>query len=412
MYQSTHCSVCDNLFSGQVLQLGLLPPCNRFQVSPDLSADRYQLSITQCHSCELVQLMHAPSASDIVPRISWLHYNEPEAHLDDVVNKLMISVLNKGCHVLGVGPFDAPLIARLKAGVSSCNELNLLSGAKISSSVSSQKFPYLETMQAQLNPDSLGKISQKTQSFDLVVCRYLLEHCHDPVNALTGLQTLVNKNGYILIEVPDSAKFLACNDYSFIWEEHLSYFTESSLRNFFQLSGYKVINLWKYEGVLEDTLIALVQLKNIENSISKEIISLEKTNQQMDSFKKYASSFHSIKVSYNKLLSSLTASGGKIAIFGAGHQGIIFINALNLGSYINFIIDDDVNKQGYYSPGTGIPIVPSSILLTDSKIVVCLLAVNPRLEAKIQEKFRVYTQRGEVKCTLFSLVVVWIIYWI
>jgi hypothetical protein len=108
-----------------------------------------------------------------------------------------------------------------------------------------------------------------------------------------------------------------------------------------------------------------------------------------------------MKAGYQQILSSIVESGKKIAIFGAGHQGIMFINSFNLDDYIHFTIDDDANKQNYNLPGSDIPIVSSSILLSDMNIAACLLAVSPKIEAKIREKFAAFIDRGGKMYSIF-----------
>ena len=81
---------------------------------------------------------------------------------------------------------------------------------------------------------------------DIVCCRYLLEHCHDPLAALGTLRQLLSADGLLIVEVPDSEKFLSACDYSFLWEEHVSYFTDATLLSLLSRHGFQSVSLRKY----------------------------------------------------------------------------------------------------------------------------------------------------------------------
>jgi hypothetical protein len=240
-----------------------------------------------------------------------------------------------------------------------------------------------------------SKNLQQNGKFHLIVCRYLLEHSHNPVEALQSLKHLIHLDGFLLIEVPDNTKFLQCKDYSFIWEEHITYFNEYTLENLLSVSGYEMVVVLKFTGKLEDALVAIVKPSSNPQLDFKK-------NTPISRFDEYRNSFEDIKKNYITQLEKMKKNGDIIVIFGAGHQSIMFINALKLVPYISFIIDDDINKQGYFSPGSNIPIVDSSILLgKNSDINVCLLAVSPKLEEKIQAKLKPFTKRSGKLYTIF-----------
>ena len=56
---------------------------------------------------------------------------------------------------------------------------------------------------------------------------------------LTRITKQVKTDGYLIFEIPDSSKFLAKNNYSFMWEEHIVYFTEHTLRYFLKIKVIK-----------------------------------------------------------------------------------------------------------------------------------------------------------------------------
>ncbi len=387
-----HCILCNSGLSGPVLDLGELPPCNRFVLRPGASPSLYPLMLTECSNCSLIQLLGPPPAETFIPQVPWVRYNEPDAHLDAVSAELL-PYLKTQAPVYGVGPFDQPLLKKFQEKNFPCETLDLLAAEAKNQKDS---YPYLETLQARLQPALLQSLFKSKERAELLVCRYLLEHCRNPLAALDSFRSLLTENGLVLIEVPDSSKFLNRKDYSFIWEEHVCYFTEMTLGRLFDQAGYQLVKLLRFEGQLEDALVALAQPLPQGNRPARPI-----EHKSASLFAPYMAAFAGIRTAYQKQLAAICERGGKVAVFGAGHQAILFINALGLQDYISYFVDDDVNKQAYLSPGAHLPIVSSNKMLSDDKIDTCLLAVSPRIEGKILEKCRALLERGGKMISIF-----------
>ena len=120
-----------------------------------------------------------------------------------------------------------------------------------------------------------------------------------------------------------------------------------------------------------------------------------------DTFIRYQASFENIRQQYRSALQVVVARGNKVAIFGAGHQSIMFVNALGLAQDISYAIDDAPEKIGYLIPGTSIQIVPSEYLARDRSIEVCLLGVGSNIEEKIRSKCAAFLNRGGRMYTIF-----------
>ena len=389
------CLQCQNSLSRQLtLSLGALPACNRFEKQVQTAFDKHPLSISVCAACNLVQLSQFPPIDFVRPRVPWIRYNEPEAHLGQVTQRLLKLLPINATKVIGVGPFDTILLDQL----ADHTELRIMRAIAEPMQISADYFPYLESIQELLRPDQLSKFATKQGTADLVSCRYLLEHSHAPIVALQALRHLMKPDGLLLIEIPDSSKFMAACDYSYIWEEHICYFTEATFHDCATRAGYQVVDFYRHEeGVLEDALVFVLRatgfpIKN--NETQRKIVN---TGQ----FEHYISQFVSVRARYQSALKSIQDQVGKVALFGAGHQSIMFINALELQSHIACVIDDSLNKEGSFIPGTSIPIVSSERFLADQSISVCLLGINPALEDKIKIKCAAFLDRGGKMYSIF-----------
>jgi hypothetical protein len=375
------------------LSLGPLAACNRFEKQARACAETHQLSITECKNCNLVQLSEFPPVEFVRPRVPWVRYNEPVTHLDAVANQVQKLLPPEAAAVMGIGPFDGPLLDRLQERGFSRVELDLSSHLPREQG----RYPYLEAIQETLRPDILTDLAAEQGTANLVSCRYLLEHSHDPVETLRGLRHLVKGNGFLLIEVPDSTKFLSRMDYSFIWEEHICYFTEDTFRVCAAQTGYEVTSFDRYPGALEDALVFVLRFR--PQLYSQDASAKE--SKKSDIFLRYRAGFETVRQRYIKSLEEIATGGRKVVLFGAGHQSTMFINALGLERYIAFVIDDAPDKVGCFIPGTAIEIVSSEKLMNDRSIEVCLLGVGPAVEEKIRAKCAAYLDRGGRMYSIF-----------
>jgi hypothetical protein len=389
---SFHCRLCGEPLTDDGLLVQQIPVCNRFTESKE-PAERHDLRLDQCRRCQLIQLREAPAINTVTPKLSWIKYREPESHLDSVVTHLLSGPSIKAVAAFGVGPFDQPLLDRLaQRGLSSL-------ALDTRPPQTGDGFPYLETWQSGLSATSLAEIAGTKGKADIVSCRYLLEHCHDPLGALQGMRQLLSADGVLIIEVPDSTKFLAAHDYSFIWEEHISYFVESTLRSLATRAAFEVVDLYRYPGELEDALVAVMRPSaNMDRTEAG-----EPGLSQSDLFRSYVSCLQPAR---DAVQSSVAAAAGPtgdgVALFGIGHQAVMFVNLFGLSKYVAAAVDDDPNKSGYFPPGFAVPVIPSQALLQDDRIRTCLLAVPPGIEHKIRGKLAVLVERGVQFHSIFA----------
>ena len=381
-----HCRLCGGLLNDCGLSFKQVPVCNRF-TAPKEPVECHNLRLDQCARCQLIQLREPLPVDAVMPRLPWIKYREPEGHLDSVVDRLLSGHCSKAVSSFGVGPFDQPLLNRLeRRGLNS-----LALETRPPPSGQGKGFPYLETWQLGLNAANLAEIADVHGKADIVSCRYLLEHCHDPLGGLRGLRQLISADGVLIVEVPDSTKFLAARDYSFIWEEHVSYFVESTLRSLAAKAGYAVVDVHRYPGELEDALVAALRPSASEGEadVTQAFVS------QSDLFRLYVSSLQSTRQSVQSLVAAAAGpSGDGVALFGIGHQAVMFVNAFDLSEYVAAAIDDDPNKCGYFPPGFRVRVIPSQAFLQDNRVRTCLFAVAPGIEHKIRDKLAPLAKRG------------------
>jgi SAM-dependent methyltransferase len=376
------CRICKREFGTPPLALGRLPICNRFTTTGDADAE-IDLDVVECSGCQLIQLRKAPPPGLLTPQVPWIRYREPEGHLDAVVEELL-ALRPDARTALGAGPFEQPLLSRLAARGLDTRALPL------DAALAEGRHPYLESWQASLNDPHLAKVAAGSGTFDIVSCRYIVEHSPAPLAALAALERLLRPDSLLLIEVPDSGQFLAAQDYCFLWEEHSSYFVEDTLRRLAKTAGYRVLALLRCPGALEDALVMVLRATDDpDNSRDPAVLGSSQL------FQAYRDGFAPARDALRaRLAQAAGPDRNRIALFGIGHHAIMFVNAFGLADFIALAVDDDADKAGFFPPGFGVPVVSSQALLADQRIRTCLFAVSPHIEERMREKLAPLAARG------------------
>lgn len=392
------CTVCGSGLPAAEIHFGKQPPSNRFMKDSASAAqvESYALSLTTCSNCGTVQLLDRIPMEAFRPRYDWLVYNEPEGHLDDVAKHLArLPGIDTSSRFMGITYKDQSTLTRmLNMGFSETVCLQ-------ESDIQSPLIPFgLETVQAVLSCEiNVNRLKAKYGQVDVLLLRHITEHSPNCSQLLKSLSALVSPGGYMMLELPDSQRVFNAGNYPFIWEEHISYFTESSARRLAQEVNAQVSWLGRYAYPYEDSLNVVLHFPTesavVNNGASMTVVTGQ-TGQFFDQFIEVRDQWHT-------KLQSIRAKGNKIAVFGAGHLAVKFINFFRIKDLITCVIDDNPQKVGMHMPGSGLPIVPSA-QLKKLGIRYCLSTLSPESEAKVRKNIPHFFENGGIFLNAFRVV--------
>jgi hypothetical protein len=101
------------------------------------------------------------------------------------------------------------------------------------------------------------------------------------------------------------------------------------------------------------------------NNGSSQSAVLEQEN-DLDSLKELVATFPKRleeKLSgWQKQLDDMQANGNKVVLWGSGSKGVSFLATLDAGDKIEYVVDINPHRQGYYMSGTGQEIVSPDFL--------------------------------------------------
>lgn len=387
------CISCDSDAVRPMLDFGAQPPSNRFFRAGEPQKQSHGLALGQCAACALVQLIDPMPAEMVRSRYEWISYNEPEGHLDQMVEDLIATTgLAAGSRIVGLSYKDDTTLARFnRKGYTNTYRYSIDKDLDVAEPLAG-----LETIQSAMTPERAEQLVRQHGQADLLLVRHVLEHAHAPKAFLSALARLVKPSGCMVFEMPESSKFLAAFDYSFIWEEHIAYFTTQTVSRLIQQAQLDPWVLRSYVYPLEDSLVALVRPIPAVAPVAVP------SEQELELGLGYGRHFDEIRERIRGDLLRLKTEGKKVAVFGAGHLAAKFLNLFELRDLVSCVIDDNPNKSGLLMPGSGVPVRPSSALM-DEKIDLCLLSLSPESEKKVVAAKKDYLDQGGRFLSIFAL---------
>ena len=194
----------------------------------------------------------------------------------------------------------------------------------------------------------------KEGPFDGFYIMSFLEHLPDLRTLMSGIRNNLKKEAVGLIEVPNFDMMLRKKLYAEIIIDHLFYFTGNTLRRFLSHNGFDVLEL---KPVWHDFILSAVVRKRTAVDM-----------------KDAAFYFKKLKQDINAYIDSIRRMGGKVAIWGAGHQAFTVMSLCKLTGKIEYVVDSAPFKQGKFTPATHIPIVAPGMLAKKPVNAVMVMA--------------------------------------
>lgn len=378
------CRLCGKKELTILLEMGEHPIAHRFLEDKSHSEYVHQVTLCFCQDCGFIQLDNPIPAdllySNYVCLSSWKY----QPHIQRIVHLIKeFTGIKKESVVLEVGSNDGRFLKALREeGYQKLIGIEPAHDAQLAARKES-----IKTIPTYFNRKTAEEFVEAHGKCNLFISRQMLEHINDLQEFREAMQTVISQGAFVLFELPDFSLNLEMYDYS-IWEEHINYFTLETLSRFLLSAGIEIIHSEKvnFSG---NALVVVGEYtgKPLRFSSSDYIMKIrEKACKYADYWPKFRNRFIEYLIEHKK-------SGGKVAIYGAGSRSCSLINFIGLTPYIEFIVDDQPEKQGKYMPGSKLRIMPSKAL-NEGGIDLCLLAVNCECEDAVIAKHEEFKKRG------------------
>jgi SAM-dependent methyltransferase len=385
MMTQTACRACRGGSCAPLIDFGNHPIAHRFVT--DSSADEYTHGVNLCYctQCGLVQLIDPIPPKELYSNYTVLSSWKPEPHIPHLIEQLSTRLyLDKTSFIVEAGSNDGVFLKAL----ADSGWQNACGVEPAADAVKTADQRGVRTIHAFFNPDRATQLVNDEGQCELFVARQVLEHITDLPSFAEAIHIVLRPGGFVLIEVPNGGMTLSEPDYSSVWEEHVNYFTRENLTHFLAQHGIRVLH--------HETTVFSGEILTVFGQFAGDAVLpspagyLQELQQRTLSFRDQWPVFRTKLGDY---LREHQRQGGRTAIYGGGCRACSLINFTGIRDYIEFVVDDQAEKQGKLLPGSHLPIYPARNL-DESGVTLCLLAVNAENEAKVIRKHEAYLAAG------------------
>ncbi len=215
---------------------------------------------------------------------------------------------------------------------------------------------------------------------DLFLANNVLAHVSDLNGFVRGIKTLLAPDGRSVIEAPYAKEMIDHVEFDTIYHEHLCYFTLTALDRLFARHGLEVVDVERvaiHGGTIRFTSAHAGAAKR---SAAVTALLAEEQAWGVDRpefYQGFARKVGGLRRDLLGRLSALKGEGKRIAAYGASAKGSTLLNYFGIGGEtLDFVVDRSTHKQGRYTPGTHLPILPPEHLLEARPDYVLLLTWN------------------------------------
>jgi len=386
------CRLCNNYNLKIFLKLNPTPPANHFVAGP-IQQDLIPLDTCICENCHHIQLMQI-----VDPEYQYSNYFYVSSTSTSMTNHLQNNAIHF-TNILNISKDDYILEIGANDGV--CVRHLLNNGFKniigIDPAANINKRHNLPIICDFFGSNVLTKFKEEYKPFMLIYAFHCCAHIENIQDVFSTVYELLDENGSFIMEVGYFYEVFKNNLFDTIYHEHIDYHTCNAI-NKFALSNklllYKVDVNNIQGGSIQFYFCKNNGSKKVDKSVSDTI---EKESLiDLHNYDKLVLWQNKITLCGNDihyLLNSFVSYGKKIVGYGASAKSTTFLYEYRLNNaLIDYIIDDSIFKQNFYSPGLHIPIKSIHHLSVSKVDYIIILSWNFTLD--IVEKLEPYRKMG------------------
>lgn len=283
---------------------------------------------------------------------------------------LLKSYQKRGMKVLGVDPAEEIAARATVAGV--------------------------ETLAEFLTVPVARRIRQERGPAAIVSANNVIANIDDLDEIAAAIRELLAPDGVFVFESYYLGDLVKNMVFDFIYHEHISSFAVKPVALFFQRHGLELVDVLRVPtkgGSLRYTIQIAGGPRKIAPIIG-EMLELEARQglDKPDIFRTFNARIERAKADTLAVLQKLKADGKSVAGYGASATTTTLLYHFGMGGVIDYLVDDYPAKQGTFSPGLRLPVLPSEALYERQPHAVVVMAW--RYYEPIMRRHQKYSAQG------------------
>lgn len=374
----SNCRLCEQSGLDLVLPLEKTAPADAFVSKDNLGElqETYPLDLFLCRSCGHAQLLDVVDPDILFGKYTYETKNSPgliehfRNYADDITR---LANLSEGSFAVDIGSNDGTLLRFLQE--KGLRVLGVDAAVEIAKKATESG---IETIGGYFTSQLAHQLREQRGAAHLITANNVFAHADELADIAEGIRILLASDGVFVFEVSYLADLVYGKVFDYIYHEHLCYHSVRPLQLFLAKHGLELIDVMQI-GTKGGSLRCIAQIAKGPREISPHVEALiqQEAKQGLQSpevFKDLANQLDSIKNELHVLLEELKSKGKKVAGYGASATVTTLLYHFDLAQYIDFVVDDNIVKQGLYTPGHHIPVFSSEALYEKKPDCVVILA--------------------------------------
>ncbi len=375
----THCRLCGSTSLDHVLPIKPSPIGDAFVPADRLGEpqDVYPLDCYLCLDCG-----HLQNLDVVDPDILFRDYTYRTSvslglveHFKRYAHSAVTELgVTKGSLVVEMGSNDGSLLKAFR------NEGMRVRGVDpardIAAAATADGIP---TMPDFFTSELAARIKADQGNAALFCANNVFAHIDNMADVVSGIRLLLADDGAFIFEVSYIVDMIDNMVFDTIYHEHVSHHALLPLETFLNSNDMTLFHVER-TSTKGGSIRAFAQPRSTGTRPRSEQLSTlmrEEERRGITKPKIYRDWFEAIEQRRRAVLAYLDkarASGKMIAAYGASTTTTTLLYHFELEGRVKFIVDDNPLKQGRFSPGAHLPVLPSTELLAQKPDIVVILA--------------------------------------
>ncbi|MDE2223427.1 MAG: class I SAM-dependent methyltransferase [Candidatus Omnitrophica bacterium] len=323
----------------------------------------FPLDLFLCSSCGNIQILDVVS-----PKVLYANYvyrteislGLSEYFKDYVDDVLAFVAPQTGGLVIDIGSNDGTLLRYFKS-----RGFNVL-GIDPAPIAQKATASGIETLQAFFTAPLAQELRKQKRHPALVTANNVVANIDDLDDFFTGVRDLIGQEGCFVFETGYGLDLVDKRLLDVIHHEHLSYFTVGSMQRSLPRYGLELIHVQHTEskgGCIRSYIQALQGPRKIQSSVAR-LMAIE-ADKKIDSIESFGSFNDFIKTTREHLAGEISrwrSQGKTVTGYGASVGTTSLAYFLGLGDKIDYVVDDNPDRFGLFTPGHHLAVYSSDAL--------------------------------------------------
>jgi len=385
------CRHCNEELNLPLIDLGSAPPSNAYlnEQTMRMPEKWFPLRVLVCTECWLVQTEDYAGAEELFSAdyayfssfsTSWLQH--AQNYVTGMTNRFN---LNSTSCVVEVAANDGYLLQYFNS-----NDIPCLGIEPTASTAAAARSKGIEVIEDFFGTRLAKSIVSHGKQADLTAANNVLAHVPDINDFVSGFALLLKPTGVATFEFPHLLQLVTENQFDTIYHEHFSYLSLTAVNLIFTKNGLNIFDVEELPTHGGSLRIFAQRLESgiypisssVKDILEREAAAGMKTDAFYAGFQKKADK---VKDNFISFLIEAKRSGESVVAYGAAAKGNTLINYAGIRpDFISCVVDRNPAKQGKYLPGSRIPIVDESHILSEKPDYIVILPWNLSREVMTQ----------------------------